>query len=63
MKSFFGAGRLYILARLIRWHSQSCTTCAAASAKGDTMNYEDFCPKGLKLVKAVEKVMRSAPSG
>ncbi len=62
MKTFFATCRLYVLARLIRWHNRGCTMCAAASAKGDNMSYEEFCPTGLKLIKAVEKILVPAPS-
>jgi len=63
MKTFFATCRLYLLGRLIRRHNRGCAICAAASAKGDNMIYEEFCPTGLKLIKAVEKVLAPAPSG
>ncbi len=53
--------RIYIFARLIRWHYRRCAVCAAASSKGDDMRYEEFCPRGLKLIKAVEKILVPRP--
>ncbi|SRR5712692_4198391 len=61
MKSFFATCRLYFLARLIRRHNRGCAICAAASSKGDNMSYEEFCPTGLKLIKAVEKILVPRP--
>src|SRR5438034_695239 len=61
MKSFFATCRIYIFARLIRWHYRRCAVCAAASSKGDDMRYEEFCPRGLKLIKAVEKILVPRP--
>ena len=62
MKIFFASCALFVLARLIRWHNQGCATCTAASAKGDNMKYEEFCPTGLSLMRTVEKVFATAPS-
>ncbi len=63
MKTFFATNRLYVLAQLIRRHSRGCRICAAASSKGDNMRYDEFCPTGLKLAKAVQKILVPASRG
>jgi hypothetical protein len=56
MKTFINSFLLMLVGNRLRRHALRCERCRVAGQKED-MRYEDFCEKGLRLVKASERIL------
>ena len=56
MKTFINSIRLKLVGNRLRRHALHCERCRLAG-QNEEMRYEEFCEKGLRLVKASEKIL------